>query len=231
MPRRILRLVLVSGLVVALPALWWWTRPTRESPALEEAAPPAVVSEEAAGAAVPEAGVAPPPTLAPGAGVLAPPVAPIDELVPGSGIDLEAVRAAMPDNLYWEFAAPTQDQRLLAERDRERARWNETFGRVQAGDASKEEIEAYFDHRQRLSSDYVRVIDHMLQHYQATLSEDHQALLHTARRLHLARLQEIPRRLQEAYDRGKTQEEARAAWQAQQQDFESEETPDAPPVP
>src|SRR5690606_22143585 len=140
------------------------------------------------------------------------PAAPQDELVPGSGIDLEAVRAALPDNVYWDLAAPTQDPRVLAERERERARWEEAFGRVQAGDASKEEIEAYFDHRQRLSSDYVRVVDYLLEHYQADLSDEHLALLHTARRLHLARLEEIPRRLQQAYERGKAQEEARAAW-------------------
>jgi hypothetical protein len=155
--------------------------------------------------------------------VLAPPVAPIDELVPGSGIDLEAVRAAMPDNLYWEFAAPTQDQRLLAERDRERARWNETFGRVQAGDASKEEIEAssiIASARATRPGHH-----HMLEHYHSTLSDIRRCctLRGVASR---ARFRAAPG----SVCRGKTQE-ARAAWRAQQQEFQPEETPDAPPVP
>lgn len=210
-------------------AFWWRTRAVPEAPSAADLSPPAAVAEPEPPPPTP---AAEPPAAAPGSGVLAPPpAAPQDELVPGSGIDLESVRAALPDNLYWELAAPTQDPRVLAERERERARWEEAFGRVQAGDASKEEIEAYFDHRQRLSSDYVRVVDYLLEHHEADLSEEHLALLHTARRLHLARLEEIPRRLQEAYDRGKAQEEARAAWREQQRELEAEETPDAPSVP
>lgn len=226
------RLVLVSLFLAVLVALWWFAWPHAEFRLAEESPPAAAVSEGAVAppAAQPEVAAAPPPAT-PGSGVLAQPAPAPDELVPGSGIDLEAARAALPDNLYWELAAPTQDQRLLAERERERARWDETFGRLQAGDATREEIDAYFDRRQRLSSDYVRVVDYLLEKYQSELPEEHLALLHTARRLHLARLQEIPRRLQEAYDRGKAQEEARAAWREQQQELEAEETGDVSPVP
>lgn len=221
-------LLSATGLIAGI-AFWWWTRAASEAPASADLSPPAVVAE-----APPQAAPAaePPPAAPPGSGVLAPPpAAPQDELLSGSGIDLEAVRAALPDNVYWALAAPTQDPRVLADRERERARWDEAFGRVQAGDATKEEIEAYFDHRQRLSSDYVRVVDYLLEHYEADLSEEHLALLHTARRLHLARLEEIPRRLQQAYDRGKAQEEARAAWRDQRQELEAEETPEVPAVP
>lgn len=144
-------------------------------------------------------------------------------------IDLEAAREALPDNLYWEHAAPTQDPRLLGDRERAKTYWNEQYGKVLSGTGTEEEVRAYYDHRMRMSSDYVRFVDWVLEHQGDSLSDQDLGLLHLARRLHLARLQEVPRKLQEALDRKAQQDAAREAWLAEQREFESaEETEEAP---
>ena len=83
----------------------------------------------------------------------------------------------------------------------------------------------------QLSSDYVRFVDWVLEHQGSDLSEQDQKLLHLARRLHLARLQEVPRKLQESLDRKVQQDAAREAWLAEERAFaETEEAPaDAAP--
>jgi hypothetical protein len=135
-------------------------------------------------------------------------------------VDLEAVRAAMPDNLYWKLSAPTQDPRLIEERAAERARWNVEYGKILSGTASEEEIRAYFDHRARLSGDYVEFVTHVLDHYEETLPERDVGLLKLARRLHQARLEEIPRKVEEALERKREQDAAREAWRRDQALFD-----------
>jgi hypothetical protein len=135
-------------------------------------------------------------------------------------IDLEAAREALPDNLYWENAAPTQDPRLLDERERAKVYWNEQYGKLLSGTGSEEEIRAYFDRRMRLSSDYVRFVDYVLEHQGSALSEQDLELLQLARRLQLARLQEVPRKMQEAFERKAEQDAAREAWLAEQRELE-----------
>ncbi len=138
-------------------------------------------------------------------------------------VDMNAVRAALPDNLYWKQAAPTDDPRLLEEREQEKARRNDAYGKVLSGTGSDEEIRAYYDERMHSSSDYVRFVDYLLDHYGETLTEQDLELLHVAKRMHLARINETPRRLQEAFDRKKKQDSAREAWQAEQRAIEAEE--------
>jgi hypothetical protein len=135
-------------------------------------------------------------------------------------IDLEAARAALPDNSYWDNAAPTTDPRLLGDRERDQQKRNEQYGRILSGDATDADIKEFFDRRMRLSSDYVRFVDWVLEHQGSKLSEQDLELLHVAKRLHLARLEEIPRRMQEAIERKAQQEAARAAWLAEQREFE-----------
>lgn len=148
-----------------------------------------------------------------------------------AAVDLEAVRAALPDNLYWQQAAPTQDPRVLEDREREKARKNDAYGKILSGTGTEEEIRAYFNERMHLSSDYVRFVDHVLDHYGDTLTEQDLELLHVARRLHLARLNEAPRRMQEAFDRKRKQDVAREAWAAEQREFEAGENPEGEPAP
>jgi hypothetical protein len=213
-------LSIAGGLAAAL-ALW------REP---EAPAPPAPVT---AAPAPPEEIPAPPVPDGPAAGAPAPsePDAGADladlAAAAWAGVDLEEVRARLPDNLYWQTAAPTTDERVLREREEEKARWNDVYGKVLSGTGTEEEIESFYERRQRLSSDSIQFVDYLLEHYGAALPEQGQELLHVARRLHLARLQEIPRRLQEAMDRKRAQDAAREAWLADQAEFERDDA--APP--
>jgi hypothetical protein len=63
-----------------------------------------------------------------------------------SAVDLDAVRDAMPGNLYWRMSAPTSDEELICWREEERARWNQEYGKVLSGNATEEEIEGYYAH-------------------------------------------------------------------------------------
>ncbi|MEO8604557.1 MAG: hypothetical protein ABI629_18445 [bacterium] len=134
-------------------------------------------------------------------------------------VDLAAVRKALPDNLYWTQAMPTQDEAEIERRASERQRWNELYGKILSGTGSDEEIRAYFDERAHLSGDYVEFTTYLLDHYSDDLLERDVSLLQLARRLHLARLEEVPRRMQEALERKQQQDEARAKWQAEERDF------------
>jgi hypothetical protein len=141
-----------------------------------------------------------------------------------ASVDLEAVRQAMPDNLYWKMAAPTNDPEVVKWRADERARWNVEFGKVLSGTATEEEIDHYYDHRARLSGDYVEFTTYLLDHYADRLPERDVALLRLARRMHLARLEEIPRKVEEALQRKQKQDAARAAWLADQAQFGAPDT-------
>jgi hypothetical protein len=143
-----------------------------------------------------------------------------------ASIDLESARAALPDNAYWEKLAPTTDPRLLGDRERAAKAWNEQYGKILAGDATEAEIQTFFDDRMRLSSDYVRFADWVIEHQGPKLSDQDLELLHVAKRLHLARVEEVPRRMQEALDRKKAQDAAREAWLAEQRAFESDSASD-----
>lgn len=115
--------------------------------------------------------------------------------------DLAAVRAALPDNLYWQTTAPSDDAALLAQRAQERARNDQLAEKIAAGTASGDELLAYYEQRARASRDVVQLADYLLEHYQSVLAAEDVALLQIAKRLHLARLDEIPRRLLEARER------------------------------
>jgi len=174
----------------------------------------------------PSAGASPPPAAEPAqpeaprpaAGPGAPDVS--SELPLGLGaVDLEEVRAALPDNLYWQTAAPTNDPAVLEEREREKAFRNEQYGKILSGTGTDAEIVDYYDHRMRASTDSVQFADYLLEHYGSDLTDQDQTLLHVAKRLHLARLEEIPRRMQEARERKAAQDEARRAWLEEEREF------------
>jgi hypothetical protein len=138
------------------------------------------------------------------------------------GVDMDAVRAALPDNLYWQLSVPTKDEQVNEKRERERARWNVEYGKVLSGTGSEEEIRAYYDYKSRLSGDYIELSTYLLDHYEAELPGQDVALLRLARRLHQARLEEVPRKLEEAFERKREQDAARAAWLADQAAFDAE---------
>jgi len=136
-------------------------------------------------------------------------------------IDLDDVREQLPDNLYWKMSQPTEDEELIDWRAQERARWNEDFGKVLSGNATPEEVNGYFDMRERISEDAVLFSDHLIQEYREVLPERDLGMLHLARRLHMARLQEFPRKRVEALERSLRQDELRAQWLADEEAFES----------
>jgi len=182
------------------------------------AAPPAVAATE------PEAVPRPP---APAAETTTDAAAddPLEDLARAEAwaqVDLEAVRDVMPNNLYWQLAVPTTDAALLREREEIRDFWNAEFGKVLAGTASVEEVDAYFEHRHRLSADYVEFTSHLLDHYGDVLLERDIGMLELARELHLARLEELPRRHAEALDRREAHAAVREAWLRDQALFEGE---------
>ncbi len=212
--RRWLAVAIALALLVGIAfAVWSW---------LDRAPAPAAAASEAArepAAAEPAepAGEAPAPAPA-GPGPEA-----ASELPLGLGaVDLEEVRAALPDNLYWQNAAPSTDPRVLEEREREKAFRNEQYGKILSGTGTEEEILDYYDHRMRVSTDYVAFTDYLLEHYGSDLTDQDLTLLHVARRLQLARLEEIPRKIEEARERKAVQDEARRKWLGGEQDFQSD---------
>jgi hypothetical protein len=141
-------------------------------------------------------------------------------------VDMEAVRAAMPDNLYWTMSLPTKDPDVLAAREKERERWNVEYGKVLSNTATEDEIHAYFAHRDRLASDYIQFITHVLENYGEDLTLRDIGLLKVAAELNLGRLEEIPRQMADALERRKAHAAAREAWLRDQEAFAAEPAPE-----
>lgn len=221
-------LVAVVVVIAAGAAVWWFAAPARVRPA--PSAPSPAREEHASRVA---ANANPAPTLARAA---APANATPPATVPAStadatspeadplranweAVDLDEARKALPDNLYWKLSAPTTDPQLQEWRDAERARWNVEYGKILSGTASEEEIRAYYDQQARRSGDYVEFATYLLDHYGETLPERDANMLKLARRLNLARIEEIPRKVEEAMGRKQAQDAARAAWLADQAQY------------
>jgi hypothetical protein len=134
-------------------------------------------------------------------------------------VDMDAVRKAMPDNLYWKMGAPTKDPDVLHARDEERDRWNAVYGKVLSNTATAEEIDAYYAHQELLSTDYLEFVTYMLTNYGGVLPKRDVAMLKLAGEMHLARLEEIPRKITEANERREAHDAARRAWLADQKAF------------
>jgi hypothetical protein len=168
-------------------------------------------------APAPTSAAAPAPAARPDVPPPSPPTPPDDAQEAGldgtwENVDLEAIRAEMPDNLYFRMSAPTDDPAVLEQRDAERARWNDEYGKVLSGTATEAEIDTFYEHRRRVSADSVEFASYVLDHHRGELPPRDVELLELGRRLHLARLAEIPRKHQEAYARKRQQDEARARW-------------------
>lgn len=206
--RSLLRGFLWATLAVAVFAglAWLLTRAARDDGTVREPDPEAVVA-------------------APAPDVAAPPPAPAPEAAPDElagtweNVDMEELRRALPDNLYWKMAAPSDDPKVAEERDAERARWNDEYGKVLSGTATDAEIEAYYDGRHELFSDYVEFTKYVLSRHRDELPAQDVELLLLAQKLNLARLVELPRKLEEARARKQRQDAAREAWLADEREF------------
>jgi hypothetical protein len=127
-------------------------------------------------------------------------------------VKMDELRKKLPDNLYWELDAPTQDPEVLARRAEAQRKANEVFGKIQSGDASEEEIHRYFNHRKKLSEDYLAVANLMLTEYGDKLPETDKGLIELSMRMHQDRLKEVPRRVDEALERKQLQDRRREEW-------------------
>jgi hypothetical protein len=134
-------------------------------------------------------------------------------------IDFDEIKRALPDSTYWKMAFPTSDPAVTAERERIRAEWNVQFGKVQSNTATDEEIDGYYAEQQRLSEDYVEFLVYLAEHYGNLVPRSAIGALKLAGEMHLARLEEIPRKIAEAKERHAAHEKARQAWLEEQRQF------------
>ena len=132
----------------------------------------------------------------------------------GSGypVDLERLRAQLPDNLYWQLGAPTDDPRELQARADEQERWEVLFGKVQSNTASEEEVLRYYEHRRRVSEDYIQLASLVLAQHGDELPERDQGMYELSIEMHRSRLAEIPRLIEDALARKQAQDRARDEW-------------------
>ncbi|MGK3988480.1 hypothetical protein WME99_35885 [Sorangium sp. So ce136] len=136
------------------------------------------------------------------------------EDVAGSGypVDLERLRAQLPDNLYWQLGAPTDDPGELQARADEQERWDDLFGKVQSNTASEEEVRRYYEHRRRVSEDYIQLASLALAQHGDELPERDRGLYELSIEMHRSRLAEIPRLIEGALARKQAQDRARDEW-------------------
>jgi hypothetical protein len=127
-------------------------------------------------------------------------------------VDLAKLREQLPDNRYWQDAAPTQDPALLRERAEASRRWNTLFGKVQAGEATEAEVREYYAYRRQLSEDYIALSLKLLENGGEQLAEREQALHKLNIQLHRARLADLPGQERDALARREAQEQRRQAW-------------------
>ena len=132
-------------------------------------------------------------------------------------IDLAALRAKLPDNLYWSLAAPTTDEAVLKQREDESRRWNDAFGRVQAGEATEAEIRDYYARRRKVSEDMLQFATTVLADYGDQLPDRDRGLYELSINMHRTRLSEYPRQEEDAQARRREQESRRAQWRQGQQ--------------
>ncbi|MCP3057861.1 hypothetical protein LXT21_03630 [Myxococcus sp. K38C18041901] len=132
-------------------------------------------------------------------------------------LDMEALRARLPDNLYWELGAPTKDPELIRKREEETRRWNEVFGRVQSGDATEAEIQQYYERRRKVSEDMLLFATTVLEEQGDELPERDRGLYELSINMHRTRLSEYSRQEAESLAHRRAQEERRQAWRQQQQ--------------
>ena len=133
---------------------------------------------------------------------------------PSANVDLVAARKAMPDNLYWKHAAPTKDEKELAERVKLKRERNAQYGKVLSNTATVDEIHAYYAYKKRQSEDYVKFLQYLLQKHGDELSERDVGLYELGIELHTVRASEVPRQLNDALRRRAEYVKKKEAWLA-----------------
>ncbi|WP_223644065.1 hypothetical protein [Corallococcus sp. EGB] len=129
-------------------------------------------------------------------------------------VDLEALRAKLPGNLYWDTDVPTKDPEELARREGVKAKWNALYGKVLSNEATEEEVHQYYEHRRQVSEDAITFATTVLQDYGDKLPEEHRGLLELSVNMHRTRLAEIPRQESEALARREAHAQRQKEWRA-----------------
>ncbi|NPC81181.1 hypothetical protein HPC49_23500, partial [Pyxidicoccus fallax] len=132
-------------------------------------------------------------------------------------VDLASLREKLPDNLYWELGAPTKDPEVLKRREDDAKRWNDLYGKVLSGSATEEEVRRYYEHRRRVSEDFITFAGAVLTEYGDRLPEQERGLYELSINMHRTRLAELPGQEQDALARRQVQEQRREAWRRGQQ--------------
>jgi hypothetical protein len=172
-------------------------------------------SPQAEKAAPREAGERSPRLVAP---VADEPVPYVDGLVWGD-LDLREARELMPDNLFWKYGVPTKDESELAAREEEKKRRNEEYGRVLAGDASEDEVRAYYDYRRRMASDYLEFAEFMQRQLRDSSNEQLRGLIDLGLKMNAEKLKQLNAEMEDALARSRERAEIREQWRQQQQEF------------
>nr|WP_226994226.1 hypothetical protein [Myxococcus hansupus] len=214
----------LPGIVVALAlvvaALVYALRPEAEqvTPAVAVQEPVAPQAAAPHGARTP----APPPrkTPVPAPVDLTRPPEPVeDENTPKvHPVDLQVIRARLPDNLYWDMAAPTKDPAVLERREASTRHWNELYGKVLSAEASVEQIREYYGHRRKVSEDFITFSQAVLSQYDDVLPDRDRGLYELSIDMHRTRLAELPAQEQDAMERREASERRREAWRQGRQE-------------
>lgn len=106
---------------------------------------------------------------------------------------LDALRAKFPNNRFWAFGAPTSDPMLARMRAAKAERDNAAFGKIQANEASPEEIRAYYDDKRALSRDYLQISQAVLDENGDALPERDRGMFQLSVNMHRDRLKQIER--------------------------------------
>lgn len=127
-------------------------------------------------------------------------------------VDLDVLRAKLPDNTYWRLGAPTKDPEILRARVDEERRRNDLYGKVLSNTASEEEIRSYYAERRKISEDYIEFASTALKEYGDRLPEQERGLYELSIKMHKKRLSEVPAQIDDALARKKAQDRRRDEW-------------------
>lgn len=116
-------------------------------------------------------------------------------------VNLDELRARIPDNRYWELGVPTSDLAVARARAERAKRNNDLFGRTQTGEATEPEIRAYYAEQKRVSEDYLALSLLVLQEKGAQLPERDRGMFELSAKMHKDRLVQIQRDLSDALAR------------------------------
>jgi hypothetical protein len=97
------------------------------------------------------------------------------------------------DNRYWALGAPTTDPAVARARAERAQRDNAALGRIQANEASSDEIRIYYAERRAISNDYLEIAQQVLAEHGDRLPPRDRGMFELSVTMHGARLQQIDR--------------------------------------